>query len=259
MLRTLRNNSKPNTATTELDLVVKHFENSGYKTENLLEQKEKAINKATNGTTDNNEADDTLVFPVHYFDGIHDFKAVLRSLNTELKTLIGDVRVMFAMKKRSSIGNSVIRNKQISIPSQASSNQRCNASGCLQCPLTINKPKITINGKSIPIPKNLDCKSKNVIYLWLCKLCLEKEAYFGRTTQESHDRTSGHRSCFCESKWEKSALSMHAKDMHQNQFSLNNFSVALVKKISPQQLRREEFRFIDKHRTIPFGMNRYKV
>merc|ERR1712062_734880 len=34
MLRTLRNNSNPNTASTELDLVVKHFENSGYKTEN---------------------------------------------------------------------------------------------------------------------------------------------------------------------------------------------------------------------------------
>ena len=49
-------------------------------------------------------------------------KGALKYINT----LIGDVRVMFAMKKRSSIGNSVIRNKQISIPSQASSNQRCN-------------------------------------------------------------------------------------------------------------------------------------
>ena len=52
---------------------------------------------------------------------------------------------------------------------------------------------------------------------------------------------------------------MHAKDMHQNQFSLKNVSVVLAKNIFPQQLRREEFRFIDKYRTIPFGMNRYKV
>ena len=64
---------------------------------------------------------------------------------------------------------------------------------------------------------------------------------------------------FTEDKWEKSALSMHAKDMHQDQFSLNNFSVSVVKKVSPQQLRREEFRFIDKYRTISLGLNRYKV
>ena len=95
------------------------------------------------------------------------------------------------------------------------------------------------------------CKSKHVIYLWLCKLCPGTEAYFGRTTY--------HRQCFTEDKWEKSALSMHAKDMHENQFSLNNFSVAVVKKVSPQNLRREEFRFIDKYRTIPLGLNRYKV
>ena len=116
-----------------------------------------------------------------------------------------------------------------------------------------------LTSKQIRIPKNLNCKSRHIIYLWLCKLCAEKEAYFGRTTQECHDRTSGHRSSFTEDKWEKSALAMHAKDVHQSQFSLDNFSIAVVKKVSPQQLRREEFRFIDKYRTIPFGLNRYKV
>ena len=88
---------------------------------------------------------------------------------------------------------------------------------------------------------------------------MQKEAYFGCTIQECNGRTSIHHSCFSVSKSEKSALLMHAKDMHQYQFSLNNFSVALVNKVSPKQLRREEFRFIDKYRTIPFGMNRYKV
>ena len=32
-----------------------------------------------------------------------------------------------------------------------------------------------------------------------------------------------------------------------------------LKKPPPQNLRREEFRFIDKYGTIPLGMNRYKV
>ena len=97
------------------------------------------------------------------------------------------------------------------------------------------------------------------IYLWLCRLCSEKEVYFGRTIQECHDRSSGHRGCFNEDKWDKSALSMHAKDMHPNQFSLENFTVALVKKVSPQQIRREEFWVIEKFKTIPLGLNRYKV
>ena len=76
MLRTLRNNSKTETGTSELDLVLKHFEKSGYK-------------------TDNNEVNDTLVFPVHYFDGIKNFRALIRSLNNELETLIGVLRSMW--------------------------------------------------------------------------------------------------------------------------------------------------------------------
>ena len=74
----------------------------------------------------------------------------------------------------------------------------------------------------------------------------EKEVYFGRTTQKCQTRTSGHRNCFTgnfeDGKWEKSALSMHAKEMHRSEFSLENFTVSVVKKVSPQQLRREEYR-----------------
>ena len=95
--------------------------------------------------------------------------------------------------------------------------------------------------------------------MWLCILCEEKEAYFGRTIQECHNRTSGHRNCFTEDKFEKSALSMHAKEVHQMNFSLDIFRVSVVSKVSPQQLRREEFRFIEKYRTNILGLNRYKV
>ena len=93
--------------------------------------------------------------------------------------------------------------------------------------------------------------------MWSCKLC--SESYFGRTTQACHNRTSGHRSCFNHAdKLEKSALSMHAMDSHQDNFGLNIFNISLVKKVSPQQIRREEFKFIDKYRTASLGLNRYK-
>ena len=256
-LRTLRNNSKPGTASIELNLVATHFENSGYEKERLNKLKEKAINNANEPTEQSSGENETLVFPLHYFNEIREFKEVVRSLNSDLQSLVGDMRVMFAMKKRSSIGNSVVRNKQLSFPEPNSNSQRCNRGGCCQCPLTISKPTVTVNKKSISIPKSLNCKSRNVIYMWLCNLC--SEAYFGRTTQECHDRSTGHRGCFTDEKWEKSALSMHAKDMHKNCFSLNNYSIALIKKVSPQNLRREEFRLIDKYRTVSLGLNRYKV
>ena len=138
-------------------------------------------------------------------------------------------------------------------------NQKCNAPNCKQCPPVNTAKKLSINNINISIPPSLNCKSRNVIYLWRCKLCQENDSYFGRTTQKCHSRTNGHRGCFNdEDKWDKSALSMHAKDAHGADFSLENFTVSIVRKVSPQRIRREEFRFIDKYRTIPKGLNRYK-
>ena len=259
LLRTLRNNSKAETRVTEFEQCVKHFVNSGYNPVKLNKIKENAINKSS---TENESADsegDTLVFPIHYFSGISDFKTLVHSLGNEFQQLIGDTRIMLATKKGSSLGNSLVRNKQLCISINASDSQRCNARGCLQCPLINEKNKLLVNDNLIRVPRHLNCKSKNVIYMWVCKLCGEKEVYFGRTTQECHNRTSGHRGCFNEEKWDKSALSMHAKDVHQTRFSLDTFTISVVKKVSPQQLRREEFKFIDKYRTISLGLNRYKV
>ena len=174
-----------------------------------------------------------------------------------------------ATKKRSTIGNIFVRNKQMSIThnnniisdnNNIPRNQQCNGRGCRQCPLSNTATRLIINGVPLRIPSYLDCKSRHVIYMWICKLCKEKvEAYFGRTTQEAHVRSNGHRGCFNDEKWLKSALSMHAREMHQANFSLENFTVSIVKKVSPQQLRREEFKLVDKYRTIPLGLNRYKV
>ena len=64
---------------------------------------------------------------------------------------------------------------------------------------------------------------------------------------------------FNEEKFNKSALSMHAREVHQATFSLDIFKIALVSKVSPQRLRREDFRYIEKYRTNSLGLNRYKV
>ena len=175
--------------------------------------------------------------------------------------LIGNTRVMFAMKKGTSLGKSLVRNKALCVePVVFSENQKCNGPGCLQCPLVNTQNRLSINNNKISIPRFLNCKSRNVIYLWKCKLCHSRDCYFGRTTQKCHIRTNGHRGCFLdEDKFENSSLSMHAKEAHGANFNLENFQISIVKKISPQNIRREEFRFIDKYRTIQLGLNRYKA
>ena len=194
-----------------------------------------------------------------FFDGVVEFKSVVRSLHDEFKQLIGDTRILFALKKSSSIGNAVVQNKHLSSPPSTIDDQHCNGRGCRQCPLINEESIVEINGNTLRIPRHLNCKSKNIIYMWICKLCGVKETYFSRTIQDYHDRSSGHRGCFNEEKWEKSALSMHAREVHQMNFSLDIFTIAVVKKVSPQRLRREEYKFIDKYRTNSLGLNRYKA
>ena len=257
MLRTLRNNSEEGRRAVELQQCVDHFSNSGYDLDKLNELKLKATNHLT--TNKNQEDKETITFPVHFFDKISEFRAVLNSLKETFMNLIGDTRIILALKKGSSIGNAMVRNKQLSLPNTEVDSQHCQGRGCMQCPQVLEESDLMINGKYLRIPNSLNCKSRNIIYLWVCKLCNYKEAYFGRTTQECHDRSSGHRGCFSDEKWEKSALSMHAKEAHQTTFSLNIFSIAVIKKTSPQRLQREEYKHIDKFKTNSLGLNRYKV
>ena len=163
-----------------------------------------------------------------------------------------------AVKKNPSIGNSCVRNKILSTEQQRLPNQKCNGPGCLQCPLSSTSTTTTVNDIPVSQAKNLNCKSRNVIYLWQCILCIKENGYFGRTIQKSHERTNTHRGCFNDKKWECSALSMHARSVHGVNFNLNNFRISLVKQCSPQRIRREEFKFIDKYKTRTCGINRYK-
>ena len=78
MLRTLRNNSEEGRRAVELQQCIDHFSNSGYDLNKLNELKLKATNHLAVNTTQ--EEKETLTFPVHFFDKLSEFKAVLHSL-----------------------------------------------------------------------------------------------------------------------------------------------------------------------------------
>ena len=152
----------------------------------------------------------------------------------------------------------VVKNKQLCMQQVELEDQKCNGPNCQQCPLVNTSDNININNMNVKKQNNLNCKSRNVLYLWQCQLCRVEDSYIGRTIQKSHERTNTHRSCFSDEKWESSALSMHAKSVHANNFDLRNFKITLLRKISPQRIRREEFKYIDFYRTRTLGINRYK-
>ena len=52
---------------------------------------------------------------------------------------------------------------------------------------------------------------------------------------------------------------MHAYDTHGGDLTLEDFSVAVLKKVPPRRLNREEFILIDKFDTLTKGLNRYQV
>ena len=88
--------------------------------------------------------------------------------------------------------------------------QKCGAKNFLQCPLFNTQPSNSVNNNKIKPTPNLNCKSRNVVYLLQCKLCKEENSYIGRTIERVHERANIHKGCFCDKKWEDSTLSMHS-------------------------------------------------
>ena len=70
---------------------------------------------------------------------------------------------------------------------------------------------------------------------------------------------TGHRNKFNIKNYTKSALSMHAYDSHNGELSLDDFNIAVINKVAPRRLNREEYMFIDKFETKTKGLNRYQV
>lgn len=259
MLRTLNRNSNVLDQSKELDTLQENLVNSGYKKENLLAIRTDAINRLSTPPMEKDNSE-PLVFSVYNFECVQELKNLINSLRSDIQVLTGDNRLIVAIKKCKTLGNVLVKNRCLSVMETANSNnQKCNSANCLQCPLVDTNSGVEVNGKAIRISQRLNCSSRNVIYLWQCKLCKNDNSYFGRTTQKCNKRTSGHRSCFNQEKWEKSALSMHAMEYHSLTPELHNFKVSIVSQVSPQRIRREEFKWVEKFRTNCLGLNRYKV
>ncbi len=134
----------------------------------------------------------------------------MRVLDTELDALMGHHNIRFAARKGATIGNRVVKNREMCIPAEYSTSQKCGSKGCLTCPTMLDQPTLDINGISLRLAQNVSCRSSDVIYVHKCGSCTSENVYVGQTSQKFSDRNNGHRSKFNAIQYEDSALSNHS-------------------------------------------------
>ena len=127
--------------------------------------------------------------------------------------------------------------------------------------LVHDNERLCVNGRILSPGIQLNCKSSNVIYLAQCTICDpvqdngDSNCYAGQTIQPLHKRVNGHRSRFDVNEnlqiWEKSALSKHAYESHQDNFGIRNFK--------RMALNRLEAKTINELRLGVLGLNRMKI
>ena len=112
MIRTIEQNSKEETESVEMEKMKEDFIRSGYQMKDLegIEQKAREL---TN-TVRTQEESETLTFPLFFFEEIESFKKMIKDSETDLRTIIGDTKIIMAIKKNPSIGSTVLKNKVLS-------------------------------------------------------------------------------------------------------------------------------------------------
>ena len=143
-------------------------------------------------------------------------------------------------------------------------NQKCEASGCKTCEEIGLPQKIKINNVEIKLDFSKNCKTGNVVYVYICKHCNGNTGYyFGQTTENMHKRANGHRTCFstANEKYKNSALSYHIFEEHKDKFDdkLTNYRLGIINSAIPMNLDRVEEFFIYNTKADLLCVNRYKA
>ena len=123
---------------------------------------------------------------------------------------------------------------------------------------------VVVNDVVVKMDYSLNCGTEFIVYLYLCRHCdnpCRDGFYFGQSVNCLRERNNGHRACFNEELYKKSALSYHIWDKHKEHFDhkLNNFRVGIVKSTSPEGLDRAEDFYVVATKADTMGLNRYKV
>ena len=146
-------------------------------------------------------------------------KRILSENKFDIETLLGGpTRLIVAERRNNNIASLLFAKSSFSrdiIP--VGVDQQCHGkNGCKTCELMNLQKSVTL-WKDHPVYKTqikldfrCNCKTENVIYLYVCKLCESNDSFYvGQTVNSARGRASGHRGSFKSRKYTKSALSHH--------------------------------------------------
>ena len=105
-MRTIERNSQDENKKVEMKKMMDDFVRSGYKMEKLKKIEVKAEKKFN--TEQITEEQDTITFPIFHFKEINQFKEILFDARNDIQQAIGNTRIIMAVKKNPSIGNSIV-------------------------------------------------------------------------------------------------------------------------------------------------------
>ena len=181
MIRIMERNSLDHTRVENIQELKKDLQKCGHNNTTLDEIEPKAVTRVLeNMSRPPRDAQpcskqQSLVFSLKFSPDNTQLKKVVKELESDIKRICGDIRIVFATRKHPSIGNKVFRNKQLGNPTPQSlqrSSQQCNSRSCKTCPLLFQSTEnITVNGLNVKLEKNASCKDKNVIYIAQCQIC----------------------------------------------------------------------------------------
>ena len=115
--------------------------------------------------------------------------------------------------------------------------------------------------KNVKLDFKCNCQTDCIIYIYVCKLCKNNESFYvGQSINSCQKRANGHRACFTETLYEKSALSHHIFKDHPNfmKEKLSNYKLGVIKSTSGENLDRAEDYFVELL-NADLSLNRYKV
>ena len=106
-LRVILCHSKESTRDESMRELTKGFMEAGYKVNELDTQRNKARNSSTTSEDPNttNIQPDTLVFAFNFLKEHNQIRKLFKEIQPDINSIIGDTRIIFALRKGPSIGN----------------------------------------------------------------------------------------------------------------------------------------------------------
>ena len=220
-------------------------------------------------------SDEALIEVADKFESVLETSPSLSSAASSSTSENPPVKKFFSYVKRtgSSLRRRLLNPQQHAEDSSITKTEPCNHRNCKCCRMIGKDDCYTINGLKIrPAPGT--CSSYNLIYIFICKLCRQKNCYVGRTVRPLHERVAEHRANFYKllndptlkfsdeylgEENDTYSLGGHLVDEHglsnKTDFDLS-YSVFILKNSSPKSLEVNEHLFIQKLRTLkPYGIN----